>query len=134
MSLEDACLKFEAWVRAYKDHRSHSSIGDNCPIELMNRAGPYVPPGTCPARNPGPTWFKVGGKVTVCEVMVGAGVVAGQIKAVGPERLATLEARPDRAFNLRLGPEAKTCQERPLVSLLFRGLCYTRKTSGVVTE
>ena len=93
----------------------------------------------CPARRltcekSRPDLVQGWGKVTVCEVMVDAGVVAGQIKAVGPEQLGTLEGRPNRAFNLRLGPEAKTCQERPLVSLLFRGLCYTRKTSGVVTE
>ena len=45
MSLDDAVQKCEAWRRDYNEHRPHSAIGDKCPIELMNGAGPYGPPG-----------------------------------------------------------------------------------------
>ena len=45
MSLDDARSKCEAWRRDYNEHRPHSAIGDKCPIELMNGAGPYGPPG-----------------------------------------------------------------------------------------
>ncbi|WP_158277994.1 integrase core domain-containing protein [Caulobacter endophyticus] len=42
---QDARSKCEAWRRDYNEQRPHSSIGDTCPIELMNGAGPYGPPG-----------------------------------------------------------------------------------------
>lgn len=46
LSLDDARRKCETWRRDYNDERPHSSIGDKWPIELMNGAGPYGPPGT----------------------------------------------------------------------------------------
>jgi hypothetical protein len=49
MSLDDARSKCEAWRRDYNEHRPHSAIGDKCPIDLMNGAGPYGPPGARPA-------------------------------------------------------------------------------------
>ena len=45
MSLDDARSKCEAWRKDYNEHRPHSAIGDKCPIDLMNGAGPYGPPG-----------------------------------------------------------------------------------------
>lgn len=45
MSLADARSKCEAWRRDYNEHRPHSGIGDKCPIDLMNGAGPHGPPG-----------------------------------------------------------------------------------------
>ena len=44
MSLDDARSKCETWRRDYNEERPHSSIGDKCPIELMNGVGPYGPP------------------------------------------------------------------------------------------
>jgi hypothetical protein len=49
MSLDDARSKCEAWRGDYNEHRPHSAIGDKCPIDLMNGAGPYGPPGARPA-------------------------------------------------------------------------------------
>lgn len=45
LSLDDARSKCEAWRRDYNEQRPHSAIGDKCPIELMNGAGPHGPPG-----------------------------------------------------------------------------------------
>jgi len=45
LSLDDAHRKCETWRRDYNEERPHSSIGDKCPIELMNGAGPHGPPG-----------------------------------------------------------------------------------------
>jgi putative transposase len=36
LSLDDARRKCETWRRDYNEERPHSSIGDKCPIELMN--------------------------------------------------------------------------------------------------
>ncbi|ATC25416.1 hypothetical protein EIB18_12835 [Caulobacter vibrioides] len=44
ISLDDARSKREARCKDYNEHRPHSAIGDKCPIELMNGAGPYGPP------------------------------------------------------------------------------------------
>jgi len=62
MSLDDAHSKCEAWRRDYTEQRPHSAIGDKCPIKLMNGAGPCGPLGAWPARNPCPTWSKVGAR------------------------------------------------------------------------
>jgi putative transposase len=44
-SLDDARRKCETCRRDYNEERPHSTIGDKCPIELMNGTGPYGPPG-----------------------------------------------------------------------------------------
>ena len=45
LSLDDARRKCGTWRRDYNQERPHSAIGDKCPIELMNGAGPHGPPG-----------------------------------------------------------------------------------------
>ncbi len=45
VSLDDAGRKCKNWLSDYNEERPHSSIGDKCPIELMNRTGPHGPPG-----------------------------------------------------------------------------------------
>ncbi len=45
LSLDDARRKCETWRRDYNEERPHNAIGDKCPIELMNGAGPHGPPG-----------------------------------------------------------------------------------------
>ena len=45
LSLDDARRKYETWRGDYDEGRPHSSIGNKRPVELMNGAGPYGPPG-----------------------------------------------------------------------------------------
>ncbi len=65
LSLDDARRKCEAWLREYNEERPHSSIGDKCPIELMNGAGPHGPSGAQPPRRSGSARSNIGVKVTI---------------------------------------------------------------------
>ena len=44
MSLDEAIEKCEAWRRDYNEERPHSAIGNQVPIDVLNRSVAHGPP------------------------------------------------------------------------------------------